>query len=52
MKRRNANFIVYICRSNCFLKHIIEEKTKKIIKVIGRREKRHKQLLDDLQEER
>jgi hypothetical protein len=28
MKRRNTNFSVYICRSDCFLKHIIEEKAR------------------------
>jgi hypothetical protein len=52
MKRRKGNFIVYICRSHCLLKHIIEGKRKRIIKVIGRRGRRHKQLLDDVQEER
>jgi len=52
MKRRNASFIVYSCHINCLLKHIIEGKRKRMIKVIGRRGRRHKQLLNDLQKER
>jgi hypothetical protein len=52
MKRRKANFIVCICRSNFLLKHIIQGKRKRMIKVIGRRGRRRKQLLDDLQEEK
>jgi hypothetical protein len=52
MKRRKTNFIVHICHNNCLLKHIIEGKRKRMIKVIGRRGRRHKQLLYDFQEER
>jgi hypothetical protein len=40
-----ANWIRYIFRSNCLLKHVIEE-------VTGRGERRRKQLPDDLKEKR
>jgi hypothetical protein len=33
---------------NCFLKHAIKGKVERSREVTGRREKRHKQLLDDL----
>jgi hypothetical protein len=38
-------------RSNCFLKHVIEGKLEAKIEVTGKRGRRRKQLLDDLQEE-
>jgi hypothetical protein len=36
----------------CLLKHVIEGKIEGRIEVTGRRERRSKQLLDDLKEER
>jgi len=36
-----------LCR-NCLLKHIIDEKIETKLLLIGRRERRRKQLLDDL----
>jgi hypothetical protein len=47
---RMANWIVHILCRNCFLKHVIEGKMGGRIKVTGRRERRRKQLLDDLKE--
>jgi hypothetical protein len=35
--RRKANWIGYILRKNCFLKHVIVEKTEGKIEVTGRR---------------
>jgi hypothetical protein len=52
IKRRKANWIGHILRRNCFLKHVIEGKLEGRIEVMGRRERRHKQLLDDLKEKR
>jgi hypothetical protein len=48
IRRRNANWIGYILRRNCLLKHIIEGK----ISGTRRRGRRRKQLLDDLKEAR
>jgi hypothetical protein len=39
-------------RRNYLLKHVIEGKIEGRIEVTGRRDRRHKQLLDDLQETR
>jgi hypothetical protein len=39
-------------RRNCLLKHVIGGKIKGRIEVTGRRERRRKQLLDDLKEGR
>jgi hypothetical protein len=47
IKRRKANWIGHILRRNCLLKHIVEGKVEG--KVTRRR---HKQLLDDLEEKR
>jgi hypothetical protein len=47
IKRR----IGHILRKNCLLKNVIEGKTEDRIEVTGRRGRRRKQLLDDLQEE-
>jgi hypothetical protein len=52
IKRRKANWIGHILRRNCFLKHEIEGKLEKRTKVMGRRGRRHKKLLDDLKEKR
>jgi hypothetical protein len=45
---KNANWIGYILRRNCHLKHVIEGN----IEVTGRRGRRRKQLLDDFKETR
>jgi len=52
MKWKKANWIGRFLRRNCFLKHIIEEKTEGRLDVAGRWGRRSKQLLDDLQETR
>jgi hypothetical protein len=52
IKRRKANWIGHILRRNCLLKHVIEGKLERRIEMTGRREKRRKQLLDDLKEKR
>jgi hypothetical protein len=51
IKRRKANWIGYILRGNCLLKHMIEGKLEERIEMTGRRGRRVKQLLDDLKEE-
>jgi len=51
-KWRKANWIGHILRRNCVLKHVIEGKLEERIEVMGRREWRRKQLLDDLKETR
>jgi hypothetical protein len=48
VKRRKANLINHILRSNCLLNHVTEGKIEGRIKVTGRRVSRRKQLLDDL----
>jgi len=50
--RRKGNWIGYILCRNCLLKEFIERKVEGMIEVTGRRGRRGKQLLDDLQEER
>jgi hypothetical protein len=50
IKRRKANWIGHIVRRNCLLKHISEGKRDGRIKVMERRGRRCKQLLDDLKE--
>jgi hypothetical protein len=47
-KSRKANWIGYILCTNCFLTHVIERKIEGRIQVTGRRVRRRKQLLDDL----
>jgi hypothetical protein len=39
-------------RGKCLLKHVIKGKLEGRIDMTGRRERRHKQLLDDLKEKR
>jgi hypothetical protein len=46
--RRKDKWTGHVLRRNCLLKHIIERR----IEVTGRRERRRKQLLDDLKETR
>jgi hypothetical protein len=48
VKRRKANWIGHISRRNCFLKHVTVGKIERSIEETGRRERRRKQLLDDL----
>jgi hypothetical protein len=52
VERRKANWIGYILRRNCLLKHIIDGETEGMIEMTGRQGRRHKQLLDDLVETR
>jgi hypothetical protein len=52
VKSRKANWIGHIWRRNCLLNQIIEWKIRGRIQVTGRRGRRCKQLLDDLQEKR
>ena len=49
IKRRPTRWVI-ILRRNCFLKQVIGGKIKGRIKVTGRRERRSKQLLNDLKE--
>ena len=51
-KGRKANWIGQILLRNCLLKHAIKGKLEGRIEVVGRREWRRKQLLDDLKETR
>jgi hypothetical protein len=48
VKRRKVNWMDYILRTNSLLKDVIEGTTEGRMEVTGRREGRHKQLLDDL----
>ena len=48
IKRRKVNWIGYTLRRNCLLKHAIEWKKEGSVDVTGRRGRRRKQLLDDL----
>ena len=50
IKRRKANWICHILRRNCLLKHIIEGKVEGRIEAVGRRGRRRKQLLAELED--
>jgi hypothetical protein len=52
IKRRKANWIGHILRRNCLLKHVIEGKIEGRLDVTGRRKRRRKQILDDMNEKR
>jgi hypothetical protein len=52
IKRRKTSWICHILSRNCLVKHVIEGKIKGRVDVTGRRERRCKQLLDDLKETR
>jgi hypothetical protein len=52
IKGRTANWIGQILRRNCLLKHVIEGKVEGRMETTGRRGRRRKQLLDDLNETR
>jgi hypothetical protein len=47
-ERKGISYHIY--QRNCLLKHTIEGKIKGTLEVTGRRERRRKQLLDDLKE--
>ena len=51
-KRRKANWIGHILYRNCLLKHLIEGKIEGRLYVTGTGGRRHKQLLDDVKENR
>jgi hypothetical protein len=52
INRRKANWIGHILRRNCLLKHVIKGKLEGRIEMAGRRGRRRKQLLDDLNEKK
>ena len=52
IRNRNANWIGHILRRNCLLKQVIEGKIKGEMEVARRRERRCKNLLDDLKDRR
>jgi hypothetical protein len=48
ISKRKANWILYIFRRNCLLRQVIEGMIKGGIEVTGRRGRRLRKLLDDL----
>ena len=52
IKRRKAKWIGLILRRNCHLQHVTAAKIEGRIEVAGRRGRRSKQLLDDLEKKR
>ena len=52
ISKRKANWIGHILRRNCLLQRVIEGKIKGRIEVTGRRARRRRKLLDDLEERR
>jgi len=52
INKRKANWIVHLLRRNCLLKYVIEGKIERTIEVTGRRGKRRKDLVDDLEGKR
>jgi hypothetical protein len=52
IKRRKANWIGHFLLRNCRLKHVTEGKIKGRIEVTVRRGRKHKQLLDNLEEKK
>jgi hypothetical protein len=52
VSKRKANWVGHILCRNCLLQRVIEGKIKEGIEVIGRRGRRHRKLLDELQEGR
>ena len=52
IRKRKANWIGHILRTNCLLQRVIEGKIKGGIEVTGRRGRRRRKLLDDLKERR
>jgi hypothetical protein len=52
IKGRKDNWIGHILRRNCLLKNVNEGKFEGMIQMTGRRGRRRKKLLDDLNEKR
>jgi len=52
IRKRKANWIGQILRRNCLLQRVIEEKIQESLKVTGRRGRKRRKLLDDLQKRR
>ena len=52
ISKRKANWMGHILRRNSILQRVIEEKVKGVIEVTGRRGRRRRKLLDDLEERR
>jgi hypothetical protein len=52
IRKRKANWVGHILRRNCLLQRVIERKVKGGIEVTGRRGRRRRKLLDDLEERR
>ena len=52
INKRKANWIGHILRRNCLLHRFIEGKIQERIEVTGRRGRRRRKLLDDLNERR
>ena len=52
VERRMANWIGHTWRRSCVLKHTVEGNIEGGIEMMGGRERRRKQLLDDLKERR
>jgi hypothetical protein len=52
IRKRKANWTGHILRRNCLLKQVIEGKIKGEMKVIRRRGRRRRNLLDDLKDRR
>jgi hypothetical protein len=50
VKRRKANWNGHMLRGNCLLKHTVEGKIEGREEVTGRRGRRSKQILEDLNE--
>jgi len=50
IRKRKANWIGDILRRNCLLQQVIEGKIKGQVEVTRRRERRRKELLDDLKD--
>jgi len=50
IKERKANWIGHILRKNCLLKHVKEGKIEGRIEVAGKRVRRYKQLLRNIED--
>jgi len=52
ISERKANWVGYVLHRNCLLQRVVEGKIKGGIEVTGRRGRRRRKLLDDLEERR
>jgi hypothetical protein len=52
IKIRKTDYIGHVLRKNCLLKHVLAGRIGGRIEVAGRRGRRRKQLLDNLEEKR